>query len=1104
MKIPVLNFSLRLSIAPISVVMITCLLLWPHIIFAKAGDLPKHNQIPLFSAKTSGSAYTGNSGNNPYESLTTFPKDAVFIVDTGDDLDKYIFKKDVQDGKIRITLPVSRYFGEVDGNGRLSNLQRMIDRGIIEEEAKLLINVFDVDDDYQGSEVNPEKDLVVFNGKQLDDPLSSGNNIWSMRSYSIPVSEIRFPQMPANGNSVEPANNDIEILIDRANQADDIWATEIDWVALVINGINPIVLIHGHSGDPDTWANFTPFLVADNAPFYLPAVNETESVGCINDNARHVGEIVENVKAMYGVEKVNLVTHSRGGVDSRIYIRNGNGDNINSLVQLATPNHGAGSGALGTSCSADDLQRGHFRDRFNYQRIHIPVGGIFNDEERFLPLYTVEQNAVATLITIGDADWVVDTNSATFPWTPTCQGKQDVIEARCPDIIVNSRSVGGETTWPEITNVNRIAPGLGHGNIHNDQPTYNWVIEQIGNLTFNAAFSMRSSELTQTTSAAIEDVDTSLILSESYVINPGNTRTHTINMGDTEKAYFQITYPLLTQLDSTLSDSIGNFYSPIGEQQSGFGITRRYVIKNPTPGEWNFLVQSVSADSYFLEIWQFKSNIEYGAGTEKPTYSFGETATVFAYLKDGANAIPNVTVVAKIISVDGSESQTILYDDGTHDDQVANDGVYTNIYNPPAIGRYSYIISAAGNNIQRQINGEFSVITNNSVFTNNYTDNATDSDNDGFADILTIVAEVDIKIAGDYEIIGSLKEANDHFIQTVLVPLNSVNTGKQNIGLDFDGTLIHENGVDGLLKLTDLMLRFRIGSQFVFIDYRALAYETTIYSSDDFEQPLVVLTGNNGDQGVDTNTDSLFDLLRITLELEIIKPGSYQVIARLVASNGQEIEWVNKTISLIEGLNQVSLDFDGQKIRQSQTDGSYLLKDLLIIGQNTGAGTSISTVDAYITGAYSYTQFQSIPTDLEINAANITFSNDTPAIGENIQLTAVINNNGETTNESIIVQFYEGDPLGTGIQIGGNHIIAGLVENTSTTILQSWSSTTEGNKDIYVIVNPDRSIAEFDYSNNSASRVITVSDVVIPPPPPPLLSAADLNVMCKKSNRSKI
>lgn len=64
------------------------------------------------------------------------------------------------------------------------------------------------------------------------------------------------------------------------------------------------------------------------------------TVGAPDDYAELVKEKVEEVHDKHG-ERVNIVGHSMGGIDSRWYIeQNGGEEYVDTLVTLATPHHG--------------------------------------------------------------------------------------------------------------------------------------------------------------------------------------------------------------------------------------------------------------------------------------------------------------------------------------------------------------------------------------------------------------------------------------------------------------------------------------------------------------------------------------------------------------------------------------------------------------------------------------------------------------------------------------------------------------------------------------------------------------------------------------------
>lgn len=80
-------------------------------------------------------------------------------------------------------------------------------------------------------------------------------------------------------------------------------------------------------------------------------------------------------------------------------------------------------------------------------------------------------------------------------------------------------------------------------------------------------------------------------------------------------------------------------------------------------------------------------NTQYSLSITTPTTGFsvvaGFPATVTARLSSCGSPVPDATVIA---TFDNNDTAITLYDDGTHDDGAANDGVYGGTWNPYTIG----------------------------------------------------------------------------------------------------------------------------------------------------------------------------------------------------------------------------------------------------------------------------------------------------------------------------------------------------------------------------------------------------------------------------------
>jgi hypothetical protein len=121
--------------------------------------------------------------------------------------------------------------------------------------------------------------------------------------------------------------------------------------------------------------------------------------------------------------------------------------------------------------------------------------------------------------------------------------------------------------------------------------------------------------------------------------------------------------------------------------------------------------------------------------------------------------------------------------------------------------------------------------------------------------------------------------------------------------------------------------------------------------------------------------------------------------------------------------------------------------------------------------------------DFEISSQDISFSNPHPSEGENTTIEATIHNLGSLGMSGVHVQF-----LDDGEEIDGEGILY-LPAFSSQTVSSTWDAT-GGTHIIQVRVNPDKEIEESDYTNNEASKTISVtapdstSPVISNPQPP--------------------
>ena len=103
----------------------------------------------------------------------------------------------------------------------------------------------------------------------------------------------------------------------------------------------PIILVHG-TGAKDSglfWGRIPKRLERSGLKVYF---GNTDSWGSIESNARFLKTTVDKVLSECKCDKVNIIAHSKGGIDSRYLISSMNyGKNVASLTTISTPHSGS-------------------------------------------------------------------------------------------------------------------------------------------------------------------------------------------------------------------------------------------------------------------------------------------------------------------------------------------------------------------------------------------------------------------------------------------------------------------------------------------------------------------------------------------------------------------------------------------------------------------------------------------------------------------------------------------------------------------------------------------------------------------------------------------
>jgi pimeloyl-ACP methyl ester carboxylesterase len=109
----------------------------------------------------------------------------------------------------------------------------------------------------------------------------------------------------------------------------------------------PVILIHGYRENSSIWSVWETLLSQNNIPYctvsFQPShdiTSDYDACGSAVDHARDIAQIVKQVKNATGQDKVNIVGHSKGGLDARVYLADTNTPDVANLIMIGTPNAG--------------------------------------------------------------------------------------------------------------------------------------------------------------------------------------------------------------------------------------------------------------------------------------------------------------------------------------------------------------------------------------------------------------------------------------------------------------------------------------------------------------------------------------------------------------------------------------------------------------------------------------------------------------------------------------------------------------------------------------------------------------------------------------------
>ncbi|MCL4488889.1 MAG: hypothetical protein M1570_12265 [Chloroflexi bacterium] len=415
----------------------------------------------------------------------------------------------------------------------------------------------------------------------------------------------------------------------------------------------------------------------------------------------------------------------------------------------------------------------------------------------------------------------------------------------------------------------------------------------------------------------------------------------------------------------------GRYPDPTGVAQD-----HEFELRNPRPGLWKYrVVEPTTFSGVRAAIFSMRSSSDIvmgilGSGRDYPAGRAMSLGLVLADKKGGIFR-QSLTSLQASVRTSGQPAQAITFvDDGTQNDDKANDGVYSATFTVNTPGSYAINVTAAGTSngvaFVRTASALFNAISPCGTLSRTITSRARDTNGDGRNDALDVDFTVTAARAGMFNLSATLTASNGR--QQTMSDFATLSTGQQQFRLSFPLTHLKALGVNAPHQVSDVYLYCMSSAEKQLTDQQFDLGSTVAFDLATADRRGIEPTGQNSDRAVDTNGNGLFDRLDYTLGLNILTAGSHQWTATLFDRFGREIDFASGSGSLPSGNTSALVSFSGSKIGLDGTDGPYFVRNLLISGPNSAS----VVLEAGTTQAYNYERFeQAFPRAPRVNANGI-------------------------------------------------------------------------------------------------------------------------------------